>query len=123
MNGESAFGWLKFAAVLAVAYLLYSFAGKFFAFFTTGAGYNNPLKRAGDKVATTLTGRDETVGGWLNELLDPNSRKVAALSTPLSRALNPITPRDNYIGDFAVDTNAGAFDEGTARMQSLPPII
>lgn len=123
MNGESVFGWLKVAAVAVAIFAIYYATKKFTTFFTVGAGYNNPLKKGGDSIISLATGRDETVGGWLNDLLDSNSKKVAALSKPLSQSVKSIKISDNYVGDFGIDLNAGSYDEGTQRMLSLPPII
>lgn len=106
MNGESAFGWLKVVAVLVGAFFLYALAKKFFDFFTVGAGYNNPAKRGVDSVVSAVTGREETLGGWLNEILDPNAKKVAALSKPLTMTApstsNYVPFEDNYVDETSL---------------------
>lgn len=53
--------------------------------------------RAIDTVISSSTGREETLGGWLNEILDPNAAKVREMTAPLkSIPLSPysINPRD-----------------------------
>lgn len=51
-----------------------------------------------DSVVTKATGREETLGGWLAEILDPSTRKVNEIfSSPIHRAPQSpysINPRD-----------------------------
>lgn len=107
MNGESVFGWLKVALFLGAAFALYLFGKKFFDFFTVGAGYNNPAKRGVDDVVSTLTGRDETLGGWLAEKLDPKTRSLGGMFT---RPTSPssINLNEHFVGDLPIDPAAGS---------------
>lgn len=58
----------------------------------------NPLNRenifnqAAGGVVSNLTGREETLGGWLAELLDPSTRAVARMlgAPPATVASNPM---------------------------------
>jgi len=65
----------------------------------------NPLNRenffnqAAGGVVTVLTGREETLGGWLAELFDPATRKVGEMlgAPPAAVGRNPL------------DSGSGAF--------------
>lgn len=111
MNGESVFGWLKVAAVIAAIFFLWFLWDKIKGFFAhpdlPAFIQNNPLKRAIDAPISAVTGRDETLGGWLNEMLDPNAKKVAALSKPIGMS-TPNASNEPFIGDIPVDAAAGS---------------
>jgi hypothetical protein len=47
--------------------------------------------RAIDSGISAATGREETLGGWLNEFFDPNARAVAEMSKPLYQPINDDT--------------------------------
>jgi len=59
----------------------------------------NIFNQGASGVVTVLTGREETLGGWLAELFDPATRELArVLGAPLATAVkNPL------------DSGAGAF--------------
>jgi hypothetical protein len=49
--------------------------------------------RAIDSAISAATGREETFGGWLAEMLDPATRKAnAMLGTPVEKILKPASP-------------------------------
>jgi ribosomal protein L10 len=52
----------------------------------------NVFNQAAGAVVTQLTGREETLGGWLAEMIDPRARELArVLSAPPSVvATNPV---------------------------------
>jgi hypothetical protein len=82
MNGQSAFGWLKFALALAALVLVGWLALKLREYLpkageaiasaartTAALPYN-----AASSAVSAATGREETLGGWFAELFDPSTR-------------------------------------------------
>jgi hypothetical protein len=113
MNGQSAFGWLKVLLVLgalaAVAFILYRLKQKLPDAIKSVA---LAPSRAADSAVTALTGREETLGGWLAEIFNPATRAVsreyvsgvAAVTSGAqslsARTVKPVfraeTPADDY---------------------------
>lgn len=96
-------GFLEIAVFLGMAaIILYIYQKIFGKGIMLGAQWlkeQTPLgapSRAIDEIITKTTGRDETLGGWLNEILDPNAKKVRAMTAPIQSSPSPysINPRD-----------------------------
>lgn len=112
MNGESAFGWIKAAGALLTLAVLGFLAWKAYGYFQSRGvlGSASDLKektplgvpaRVIDSAISAATGREETLGGWLAELLDPMTRKAnAMLGTPAAQIVKPksapVTPPSVY---------------------------
>lgn len=89
------------AIVAVLAWLVYKLFGKGIMQGAQWLKEETPLgapARGIDAMISSAAGREETLGGWLAEMLDPATRKVnQVFSTPIHRpAQSPysINPRD-----------------------------
>jgi hypothetical protein len=123
MNGNNAFGWLKFGILGTVLFILVYGGFRVFKWLGMKGGLNlvNPAStkniayQSTNAIVSAVTGRDETLGGWIYDKLHPDplntpqqivSHPFTGTPVPAAGTVYSVDPKDpNFIGPPIPDVN------------------